>query len=99
MWIFKQGESTFKSISFTIAVASVSRCPDGFAHRCALSVLGWNGGEMVWRFKQCESTCKSILVTIAVAGDSRCPDGFALGCALSGLGRKGIMETKIVLGE
>ena len=54
---------------------------------------------MVWRFKQGESTCKSILVTIAVASDSRCPDGFALGCALSGLGRKGIMESKIVLGE
>ena len=54
---------------------------------------------MVWRFKQGESTCKSILVTIAVASDSRCPDGFAHGCALSGLGRKGIMETKIVLGE
>ena len=99
MWRFKQGESICKSIPFTIAVASDSRCPDGFAHRCALSGLGWNGGEMVWRFKQGESTCKSILVTIAVASDSRCPDGFALGCVLSGLGPKGIVETKIVLGE
>ena len=57
------------------------------------------GGEPVWRFKQGESTCKSIPFTIAVASDSRCPDGFVHRCALSGLGRKGIMETKIVLGE
>ena len=62
--------------------------------------LDWDGTVEKWCGDlKGESTCKSILVTIAVGSDSRCPDGFALGCALSGLGRKGIMETKIVLGE
>ena len=61
--------------------------------------LDWDG-NVEKRFGDLgESTCKSIPFTIAVVSDSRCPDGFALGCALSGLGQKGIMETKLVLGE
>ena len=58
------------SIPVTIAVASDSPCPDGFALCCTLSGLGRKGGETVWRFKLGESTCKTIPVTIAAASDS-----------------------------
>ena len=39
VWRFDLGESTCKSLSFTIAVAGDSRCLDGFALGCALSGL------------------------------------------------------------
>ena len=68
---FNLGESTCKSIPFTIAVASDSRCPHGFADLgCVLSGLGRKCEETVWRFNLGESTSKS---TVTVASDSPCP--------------------------
>ena len=46
---FVLGELTCQSIPVLITVATVSRCPDGFAPGCAISGFGRRGGEPAWR--------------------------------------------------